>query len=43
MIKELKEEIKFIIENPKVILVLLTISGILPALVCGMLFKMLGM
>ena len=42
MIKELKEEIKFIIENPMMILVLLTITGILPSLVCGILSKFLG-
>lgn len=42
MIKELKEEIKFIKENPVVILILLTVTGILPAFCCGILFKIFG-
>lgn len=43
MIKEIKEEIKFIKENPALILILLTITGILPAFGCGILFKIFGL
>lgn len=40
MIKELKEEIKFCIENPLLsILVLGTITGIIPTLFCALLEK----
>lgn len=43
MIKELKEEIKFIIENPIVCLIGLgTITGILPALLIGAMTKLFG-
>ena len=42
MIKELMEEIKFIVENLAVILILLTVTGILPSLACGILFKIFG-
>lgn len=43
MIKEIKEEFKFIKENPVVILILLTVSGILPAICCGILFRIFGL
>lgn len=42
MIKEIKEEIKFVKENPVVILILLIVTGILPAICCGILFKIFG-
>ena len=42
MIKELREEIKFVKENPVAILLLLTVTGILPAIFCGILFKIFG-
>lgn len=41
--KELEEEINFIKENSTAALVLLTISGILPSLACGILFKIFGL
>lgn len=41
--KEIKEEIIFIIENPIISLLGLgTISGILPTLVCALLYKIFG-
>lgn len=43
MIKEIKEEIKFLINNPVLILILLTITGILPSFIAGILFKILGL
>ncbi len=43
MIKELKEEIKFAIENPLLtILIIGTFTGILPATICGLILKILG-
>lgn len=43
MIKEIKEEIKFIIENPILtILIVGTFTGIIPTLLCVGLFNILG-
>jgi hypothetical protein len=43
MLKELKEEIKFMIEHPIItIFGLGTISGILPTLLCALLYKIFG-
>lgn len=43
MLKELKEEIKFIIENPLLSIVCIgTITGILPSLLIGFLYKIFG-
>lgn len=42
MFKEIKEEIRFIKENPIVILLLLTVTGILPSLSIGIIYKILG-
>ncbi len=41
--KELKQEFLLITENPELILLLLTIIGILPAICCGILFKIFGL
>lgn len=43
MIKELKEEIKFIIENPVICLIGLgTMTGILPSILMAILYKIFG-
>lgn len=42
-IKEITEEISFIKENPRGILLIITITGILPSLCIGILYKILGL
>ena len=43
MIKEIREEIRFIVKNPLMsLLVIGTITGILPSLLCGFLGKIFG-
>lgn len=40
----MKEDIKFMIDHPLVTVLLMgTITGILPSLACGILFKILGL
>lgn len=41
-VKEIAEEINFIKQNPKCILLLGTITGIIPSIACGILFKIFG-
>ncbi len=42
-IKEIFDEVKYIKENPVLILMLLIITGILPAICCGILYKIFGL
>lgn len=42
MIKEILEEIKFIKENPVCIFLILTITGILPSTLIGIMSKILS-
>ena len=43
MIKEIIQEFKFLYENPIAILILLTITGIIPSLICGLLINIFGL
>ena len=43
MIREIEEEVKFLIKNPILILILLTVSGLIPSLIVGVIFKILGL
>lgn len=43
MIREIEEEVKFLIKNPILILLLLTVSGLIPSLIVGVIFKILGL
>lgn len=43
MIREFEEEVKFLIKNPILILLLLTVSGLIPSLIVGVIFKILGL
>lgn len=43
MLKEIKEELKFAIENPILTLIVIgTFTGILPSFACGILYKVLS-
>lgn len=43
MIREIEEEVKFLIKNPILILLLLTVGGLIPSLIVGVIFKILGL
>lgn len=43
MIREIEEEVKFLIKNPILILLLLTVTGLIPSLIAGFMFKILGL
>lgn len=43
MIREIEEEVKFLIKNLILILLLLTVSGLIPSLIVGVIFKILGL
>ena len=42
IVKEIIKEVKFLIKNPICIVILFTLTGIIPAIICGILFKILG-
>lgn len=42
IVREIIKEVKFLIKNPLCIVILFTLTGIIPAVICGILFKILG-
>ena len=42
IVREIIKEVKFLIKNPICIVILFTLTGIIPAIICSFLFRILG-